>query len=1259
MNTTTDTLRLTLRENMLTDESSLIRALAKECNLSQNERENICQQAVALVNKVRTDTSPALMESFLTQFGLSTDEGIALMCLAEALLRVPDSDTVDALIHDKIAPADWGKHLGQSSSSMVNASTWALLLTGSIIADEPDGIAGTLRALVKRAGEPIIRTAVNQAIRELGNQFVLGESILDAIKNAQSELNKGFTYSYDMLGEAALTEADAKRYHLSYSRAISELGKHCEHDTVAANPGISVKLSALFSRYEYAQKERVMIELVARTRSLAMLAKSGNMGFNIDAEEADRLDLSLDVIEAVLSEPSLAGWDGFGIVVQAYSRRASFVIDWIYDLAKRLDRKLMVRLVKGAYWDTEIKLAQVNGLESFPVYTLKNNTDVSYIACAKKLLTMSDRIYPQFATHNAHTVAAILELAGSDKNSYEFQRLHGMGESLHDIVKTDFQTRCRIYAPVGAHEDLLAYLVRRLLENGANSSFVNQLVDESVPAEEIAGDPFKELEQAQTLSHPAIKNPADLFLPAHINSRGFDVTDPLQIAELDKQRSEFDIKQWHAGPMPGQVTSDDPASKLAASNETGLQIPNPANSNDIVGYWHSSTVEDVERAFQDANAAYPDWSNKTPQQRADLLLKVADLYETNSAELITLTCREAGKTLQDSIAEIREAVDFLRYYAHESISLMQQPGVQGRGSFVCISPWNFPLAIFTGQIAAALAAGNCVLAKPADQTPLIAARAVALFIEAGIDQTVLQLLPGTGAEIGASLTSHPKLDGVCFTGSTATARLINSSMARHAAPDAPLIAETGGLNAMIVDSTALPEQAVKDIVESAFQSTGQRCSALRMLYVQADIFERIQTMLLGAMEELVIGDPRHLKTDVGPVIDKPALSVISAHCESMINRGRLLAQTPLPADLPVDGSFFPPTLLKVEGIHELESEIFGPVLHIASFESEDLFSVIDSINKAGYGLTFGLHTRVDERVQEVLENVDAGNLYINRNQIGAVVGSQPFGGRNLSGTGPKAGGPHYLLRFIKTESPLPADDTPTTHTTTVTQNVVQEAIEQLQAPPKTQAKTINVTPLQQIRDALAEPGQLDSIALSAIELPDAKAFHQMLLRQTQFILQHHHDTLDLPGPTGESNRLSMHPTGVQLCFDHGNNPLWIAQILACLMLDNPVVAIAPNASNRCEALASALLGNSPRSLIKIDGRLDAGMLSSLQGIAGVAAYGPGEVLREMRQALALREGAIVPLLTDPFDISPLVAEKTLCINTTAAGGNASLLAQTS
>ncbi len=971
-------LRESMRPMNLAADNQVLEFLQQESSISEEIREKAQRQAQAWASHLRDNSKHGLMDVFMAEYGLSNEEGIALMCLAEALLRVPDAETMDALIEDKIVPSDWASHLGRSASPLVNASTWALLLTGKVLDDEKP-VAGVLQGMIKRLGEPVTRLAVNRAMRELGEQFVLGESIEAAIERGNSYRQRGYTYSYDMLGEAARTAEDAEQFFQSYLAAIRAIKPHCLSADVRKNPGISIKLSALFERYEELQIERVRQILVPRVVTLAIEARNAGLGLNIDAEEAARLELSMDVIETVMRNPALHGWDGFGIVVQAYGKRARFVIDWFYELASELDRRVMLRLVKGAYWDTDIKLAQVEGLGGFPVFATKPATDISYLENAAHLFKLGDRIYPQFATHNAHTIALIEALPKGD-TAYEFQKLHGMGDSLYDEVIKSASAPCRIYAPVGIHEDLLAYLVRRLLENGANSSFVNQILDPTVSVTEVVADPHSTYPNAVT----AVIEPNRLF-GERLNSRGFDINDRLDLHELLQARDNYAVKEYQDDGNPDYCEL--------------FLVQNPA-TGDKVGSVSLANESDVDNAVASAEI----W--KAPvQERAAILRRAADLYEANHGEIFALLCREAGKTLMDAIAELREAVDFLRFYADQAEAIDAEP----RGLFACISPWNFPLAIFTGQIAAALSAGNGVLAKPAESTSLIALRAVGWLHEAGVPQNVLQLLPGRGQVVGNALSCHAAISGVCFTGSTATAKLIHQNMAANLAPDATLIAETGGLNAMIVDSTALPEQAVRDIVISAFQSAGQRCSALRLLCVQEDIADKLLTMLYGAMDALQLGDPWDTATDIGPVIDERARGGIVNHIKTMASEGRVSKSISAPGS----GFFVGPTVIELDSISQLEEEIFGPVLHVVKFAADELQQVIDDINNSGYGLTFGMHSRIDHHVNLATTRIKAGNLYINRNQIGAIVGSQPFGGEGLSGTGPKAGGPLYLHRFFK------------------------------------------------------------------------------------------------------------------------------------------------------------------------------------------------------------------------------------------------------
>lgn len=1192
-------IRTQMRAATLGPEADAITRLIAQADLSAETRQAMSARAADLIRQVRASSDPGMMESFLAEYGLSTKEGVALMCLAEALLRVPDAETIDDLIQDKIAPHDWGAHIGDSGSMLVNASTWALMLTGRVLEDEDDGVVGALRGMVRRLGEPVIRTAVGRAMREMGAQFVLGRDIQEAMKRAREREGEGYTYSYDMLGEAARTEDDAMRYHGAYAQAIASIAAGARTDDIRANPGISVKLSALHPRYEEAQRDTMLPVLTARTLQLARAAKDAKIGFNIDAEEQDRLDLSLDVIEAVLSDDSLADWDGFGVVVQAYGPRAAYVIDWLYALADRLNRRIMVRLVKGAYWDTEVKRAQVLGLEGFPVFTRKANTDVSYMACARRLLGYRDRIYPQFATHNAHTVAAILMMAENTtpavqpaptgRDSFEFQRLHGMGEALHDTVLRAEGTRCRIYAPVGAHRDLLAYLVRRLLENGANSSFVHQIVDETVAPETIARDPF---DHSDPTPNPVIAHPSAIYGKSRTGAKGWDLTDPTTLDTLNSTRQTFAKGyQWQAG-----------------TGKSARDVTNPADPTDIVGQVHEVSSQDVTDAITSATTAQPDWAATPVTTRADILNKAADLYEHHAAELFALCTREAGKTLADGVAEIREAVDFLRYYAAQAPRA--EKDTTARGVIACISPWNFPLAIFTGQIAAALVTGNAVIAKPAEQTPLIAARATQLLHAAGVPTEILQLTPGDGPSVGAPLTADPRIAGVCFTGSTEVAQIINRQLA-DTAPEAMLIAETGGLNAMIVDSTALPEQAVRDILASAFQSAGQRCSALRILYVQRDVEERVLEMLYGAMEALQPGDPWDLSTDIGPVIDAEAQDGIAAYCAEMEGKGRLLKRL----EKTGPGRAVAPHVFRVSGIEEMEREVFGPVLHVARFDADRIGDVINAVNQRGYGLTFGLHTRIDARVQQVVDGIHVGNLYVNRNQIGAVVGSQPFGGEGMSGTGPKAGGPLYLTRFRKpvTQPSEPASGTP------VTQAEAAKALDGLT--PGTWAT--HPSRISTLRAALRGRASDAMSATAALDL----------------------GPLDLPGPTGESNRLTLVPRGRVLCLGPDDDTL-LDQVVQALGTGNAVLAIAPGAPG---ILADLIAAGLP--LVALDGTLDAQAAGAL---AFDALACPDIALRPV---LAARPGPILPLITARIDPAAYAHERAVCIDTTAAGGNATLLAK--
>ena len=1021
--------RTVLRQAYRMEEEACIAERLDQARAVSQAHENSHALAVRLVEGARKRKASGI-DAFLQQFGLATEEGIALMCLAEALLRVPDAQTADALIRDKIGDIDWREHLGESSSTFVNAATFSLMLTGEVLErplESQKGMRRTLKAAVNRLGEPVIRKATLQAMRILGGQFVFGRTIDEALKRAQPERARGLTHSFDMLGEAAMTFDDAERYRVSYEQAIDRLSRETASG-LTTSPGISVKLSALYTKYDFMHGDAAVAALVPIVHALASRARDADMHFTIDAEEAERLDLSLDVFEALVADDSLfangkaGGWTGFGLAIQAYQKRGVPLCDWTAKLARRHGRKLFVRLVKGAYWDTEVKLSQVGGYKDFPVFTRKIATDVSYLACAERLLAAGDLVYPAFATHNAYTVSAIKSLAeregraassGQDTPKFEFQRLHGMGEDIYGALAQEegnARTPVRIYAPVGSHKDLLAYLVRRLLENGANSSFVNRMADVDVPAEDLATDPVAELAAMAPRRNPDIPLPKDIF-PNRVNSAGIDLADPLVREPLLERLEALEEKHWHAQPT-------------FMSDEEGeiAPIDKPHDLNDEVGTRRDALPHEVEDAITRALEIQPRWNAFGGERRALLLEEAADLFEEHTDEFLSLCQREAGKTLPDAVLELREAVDFLRYYAVEARRQFAEPimlpgptgeenrlTMAGRGVFATISPWNFPLAIFIGPAAAALAAGNTVVAKPAPQTPLIAAFAVRLCHEAGIPPEVFQLLPGAG-EVGEMITSDPRIAGVAFTGSTATAQAINRGLAAREGPIATLIAETGGQNAMIIDSTALPEQVTRDVVASAFQSAGQRCSALRTLYIQEDVADEMLTMIRGAFEALTIGDPQDLATDVGPVIDPDAKAALERHVARRKKNGRQVWRRKLNKGLAA-GCFVAPTIIEMDSILDLKRENFGPILHVVRYRADQLGQVVEDINSTGYGLTMGLHSRLEATREFVEARARVGNFYVNRNQIGAVVESQPFGGEGMSGSGPKAGGPHYVARF--------------------------------------------------------------------------------------------------------------------------------------------------------------------------------------------------------------------------------------------------------
>jgi RHH-type proline utilization regulon transcriptional repressor/proline dehydrogenase/delta 1-pyrroline-5-carboxylate dehydrogenase len=1168
---------------------------------SQSEGQALARKLVEAVRSKRTRASG--VDALMHEFSLSSEEGIALMCLAEALLRIPDHQTADRLIADKISKGDWKKHLGESPSLFVNAATWGLLITGKLVSTSSEhGLGSALTRLIARGGEPLIRKGVDLAMRMLGNQFVTGQTIDEALANSRENEARGYRYSYDMLGEAALTANDAARYYAAYENAIHAIGKASAGRGIKHGPGISVKLSALHPRYSRAQRERTMHELLASLKKLLLLAKQYDIGLNIDAEEADRLELSLDLMEALAFDPDLAGFDGIGFVVQAYQKRCPFVIDHLADLARRSGRKFMIRLVKGAYWDAEIKRAQVDGLAGFPVYTRKVYTDVSYLACAQKLLGLTEVIYPQFATHNAHTLATVYTWAkerGLDSGDYEFQCLHGMGETLYDQVvgKDNLDKPCRIYAPVGSHETLLAYLVRRLLENGANSSFVNQIVDENVSIDSLIADPFETAKILGGEPHPNIPLPRDLYGAERTNSAGVDLANEDVLRTLDGAFARLGARQWHAAPLlDGTVHA-------AAAQD----VRNPADRRDIVGTVIEADTDDASTALAAAEAYAMDWQTTPPAERAAALSRAADLLERDQTELIALAIREAGKSLPNAVAEVREAVDFLRYYAAQVAGTQN---AQALGPVVCISPWNFPLAIFVGEVSASLAAGNVVLAKPAEQTPLIAYRAVQLLHEAGVPRGALQFLPGRGETVGAALTSDRRVRGVIFTGSTEVAQIINRTLAERAAEegqDIPFIAETGGQNAMIVDSSALPEQVVQDVITSAFDSAGQRCSALRILCVQADIADKTIAMLKGAMEELRIGNPDRLSIDIGPVIDEEAQRGLNGHIDRIRAKARSFYQLPLGAEHD-RGTYVAPTVIEIGAIADLTREVFGPVLHVIRYQRDELPQLIDAINATGYGLTLGIHSRIDETIDFIIARAHVGNIYVNRNIVGAVVGVQPFGGEGKSGTGPKAGGPLYLKRLQRNAAL--ALGAHTIHAKVSTANTA--ALDVLLAWAKTHG-----------HERVAALGE--------------QYAHASLANLS----------LVLPGPTGERNTLSFAPRGEVLCE---------ASTSAALL--NQLAAVFAAGNTPCVSAGTARaipqgLPESVRKVIRTVDRIDDA--AATLHLALVQANHAASV----RRTLAARDGALVPLIETTEDgVIPmwrLSAERAVCINTTAAGGNASLM----
>ncbi|ELY4609756.1 trifunctional transcriptional regulator/proline dehydrogenase/L-glutamate gamma-semialdehyde dehydrogenase [Cronobacter turicensis] len=1215
-------------------ETDAVPMLLEQARLPQPVAEKTHQLAWSLAEKLRNQKTASgragMVQSLLQEFSLSSQEGVALMCLAEALLRIPDKATRDALIRDKISNGNWHSHIGRSPSLFVNAATWGLLFTGRLVSTHNEAsLSRSLNRIIGKSGEPLIRKGVDMAMRLMGEQFVTGETIAEALANARKLEEKGFRYSYDMLGEAALTAADAQAYMVSYQQAIHAIGKASNGRGIYEGPGISIKLSALHPRYSRAQYDRVMEELYPRLKSLTLLARQYDIGINIDAEEADRLEISLDLLEKLCFEPELAGWNGIGFVIQAYQKRCPFVIDYLIDLATRSRRRLMIRLVKGAYWDSEIKRAQMEGLEGYPVYTRKVYTDISYLACAKKLLAVPNLIYPQFATHNAHTLAAIYSLAGQNyyPGQYEFQCLHGMGEPLYEqvvgkISDGKLNRPCRIYAPVGTHETLLAYLVRRLLENGANTSFVNRIADNTLLLDDLVADPVSAVEQLAAqegrvgLPHPKIPLPQDLYGEGRVNSAGLDLANEHRLASLSSSLLNSALQKWRALPMLEDAVDD---GELAP-------VINPAEPRDIVGYAREATEAEVAQALQSAVNNAPIWFATPPQERAAILERAAVLMEDQTQTLIGILVREAGKTFANAIAEVREAVDFLRYYAGQVRDDFDNETHRPLGPVVCISPWNFPLAIFTGQVAAALAAGNSVLAKPAEQTPLIAAQGIQILLDAGVPQGVVQLLPGRGETVGAQLTGDPRVRGVMFTGSTEVATLLQRNIADRLDPQGrptPLIAETGGLNAMIVDSSALTEQVVVDVVASAFDSAGQRCSALRVLCLQEEIADHTLTMLKGAMAECRMGNPGRLTTDIGPVIDADAKAGIERHIQTMRAKGRKVFQAARDNSMDArewqTGTFVTPTLIELESFDEMKKEVFGPVLHVVRYNRNNLAGLIEQINKAGYGLTLGVHTRIDETIAQVTGSAHVGNLYVNRNMVGAVVGVQPFGGEGLSGTGPKAGGPLYLYRLLASRPEAAVQTTLERHDARYAQDA-------------------------QVKALITRPHQ--ALTEWAAGRPELKALCEHYLALSQSGVQR-----TLPGPTGERNTYTLLPRERVLCLADNEQDL-LVQLAAATSAGSRVLWVD-------EPLQRTLAKQLPAAVNAI---IDFAKLDVLfsQFFDAVIYHGDSDQLRALCEKVAAREGAIVSVQgfargETNLLLERLWLERSLSVNTAAAGGNASLM----
>ena len=1325
----------------LADEKDAVTKLVEKAQMSEQQNQRVKEQAYKLVAKVRKSRlKKSGIDAFMIEYDLSSEEGIVLMCLAEALLRIPDKYTIDLLIKDKLTEGSWKEHVGSEKHLFVNAATWSLMLTGKILTNGRKPFRKVFQNLIKKTSEPVIRKAMKQAMKIVGKQYVLGETIEEALKISEAKCQKGYTYSYDMLGEAAMTMIDADFYYHQYFYAIEKLSEYAKSSQIKKNPGISIKLSALHPRYEVTKHERVHTELYPKLLKLTQLAKQYNVGMNIDAEETERLQLSLELVERLAYEESLVGFDGIGIVVQAYQKRAPYVLDYLANLAKNANKRFMVRLVKGAYWDAEIKHSQEQGLSNYPVFTRKFHTDISYQACVKKLLENHQYIYPQFATHNVQTVAVVTELADGNKD-FEFQCLHGMGDDLYDNVvrQTGFEgIPCRIYAPVGGHKHLLAYLVRRLLENGANSSFVNRIVDENLPIEDLIKNPINKALEYGCEQHPNIKSPKNIVAP-RLNSQGYNINDFVILDEMYRgiekhlSKNDYKVEPVVVGIKEFTTVPED--------------IINP-NTNHVIGKVINGDVSVANKALENAKEAFDNWNNTSAGDRAIILEKFANLLEENKDKFIAIAIMEAGKTLSNAINEIREAVDFCRYYAAKAREEFSQPieftgalgslkqlDLSGYGPMVCISPWNFPLAIFLGQITAALAAGNTVVAKPAEQTPIIAYEAVKLLFEAGLPEKTLQFVPGNGAIIGSALVKNTICKGVIFTGSTEVASIINQTLASRDSKIVPFIAETGGQNVMVVDSSSLPEQVTADVINSAFDSAGQRCSALRVLCLQDDIADSYIKMIVGAMKELKIGDSKYIDTDVGPVIDRGAAYKLNLYIEQKKNKFNLIHQLPVNHDTK-KGTFVMPAIFEIKKLSDLGVEQFGPILHILRFKANELPKLVRDINSMGYGLTAGVHSRINEVIDYFKNHIKAGNVYVNRNIIGAVVGVQPFGGQGKSGTGPKAGGPFYMQRLASEKISNVSDVKQSIQKVAdINENEIKKHIQDnyniasivdgnpcikdktkdlkdtseniigkiSQASVNTIDKAIDIayTAVEKWNNKdVAERVVLISKFLSLLDkerdlvaaslvVESNVIFEEAYLQIDETINQVTYYCLQakkeleapklLQSPTGEADELSLKGRGVAISMCSTSDLLirFVRQTVVALLTGNTVVAKPAytgnlTAYNIVKLMLKAGISNKVIQLVLSHTEEATAALLFNSKIDLVAFSGSGTAVKQVHNALALRRGALVPLVAESVDKdgnathlaiqteSPLylhcfLVEKTVSVNTTASGGNASLM----